>query len=275
MKKLLSVITAVLLLLTPITASGAAVVSMSSSAGAWGETVTLALSLRGTEELSGVCLDIEYDYTKLSYVSFVKGYGLSADYCRVRHLDNGRLRISFTDTQSNYTAVGPVIYLKFLILDGVDGTAVVAPLINEGALFDGDYIELEYSTEEGAVTLLPPFPTAVLDVSEGLVFLDKPYNVDSLSDLLGISVSVEKGEGLVGSGCPLRYMDDLYYTVLRGDTNGDGLIGTSDYLSLKGFLCGGFALPYPFIAACDMDGNGIHSTADAMLHKEALTNSSH
>ncbi len=271
MKKILAIILSAILLLSPVSAAAkSVVVSLSSACGSEGEAVTLALSFRGTGQLSAVCLELKYDQNALSYLSYTKGAGLKAEYCSLVHVADGRLRLTFTDPKEDYGAVGPVVYLKFKIISDTVGAVKVTPLVTEGALFDSGYIELEYTAEAGAVTVLPTLPQTDLEISAGLVYLDKPIKPRELASLLGNGITVNKSGGYVGSCCELSYNGSSFYTVYKGDVNGDSLITTADYLRMQSFLKGAAALSYPSIAACDMDGNGIHNTTDALYLRQIL-----
>ncbi len=271
MKRFTALITAFILLFSPFSAVASdAVVSISSASGTAEELISVSLSIKGTGALSGVCLEISYDDQKLSYISFVKGANLTAEHCHVSHIESGKLRITFTDSRNNYIVSGPVLYLKFKPIANATGIAYVTPLVTDGALFDRDYIELEYSVESGSITLLPQRPPVDFEIKGGLIYLNSTYTAEELSMLMGGTVSVEQDGGYVGSGCCIYYLGSRYYTVYRGDINGDAFISTADYLAVRGYLCGVADLSYACVAACDTNGDGIHGTADLLVLRRGL-----
>ena len=273
MKRFLAILIALTMLFIPITARGAhaPLVSLSDATGCGGDTVTLALFIEGAGKLSAVSIDIAFNDTVLNYAGFSKGSGLTADHFSALLVSTNLLRITFTDSREDYTALGPVGYIKLQITDSASGSYDIKVVQKSGALFDSSYAELDYKTKSGTVTVMPAFPDVGLEVNAGLVYLKNAMTASELRNALPSSVTADTLWGIVGTGCPLSYQSSVFYTVLRGDTNGDGRITTADYLCVKAFLSGTVAPSAPCLAASDTDGNGEYNLTDALYLKNLLT----
>lgn len=271
MKRLIPFILALCLLVFPVEAKGAdgPTLSIADGCGGVGETASLALSFTGTGALSAVSVDIEYDSAVLKFKDFVKGAGLGADYFSATVVKNGTLRISFTDSKSNYNALGPVGYLQFDIIAAAESCSIRVAQ-KPGTLFDKDYIEIEYDTAPGTLRVVQSFPDTAFTVKGGLLYLTEPMTVFSLKMALPLSVTVDKPAGIIGTGCPLIYEGATYYTVLPGDTDGNGQLTTTDFLQLRSYLMGKLSPDYPHLAAMDTDGNNKHNLSDALQLKAML-----
>ncbi len=274
MKKLLAIITAFAFIaaLVPAVNAGAegAVVAVSSASGQMGETITVALSMRGTGRLCGASVDIVYDAGMLGYTYHTVNSALKADYLWVKSVESGHLRISFTDVEDDIEPVGPLIYLNFQVKANGVGTARLLVEQKSGALFDHSYIELDYSTENGEIRVLPAFPKTDYTVKHGIIYLPHPIRADSLQNSLPAGATVAKGNTAVETGRAVEYGGGTFYTALSGDINCDGQVSTADFLRYKTFLKGLIPLASPSLAAADMDGNGMHNGTDALRLKALL-----
>jgi len=78
------------------------------------------------------------------------------------------------------------------------------------------------------------------------------------------------GNQILGTGCTVNLVIEgetivSYTLVVAGDTNGDGLISSADYLQLRSFLKGQTVLTGAYELAADFSCTGGVSTADYLL----------
>lgn len=273
MKRLFALITAMALIAfsapTAFAAEGA-VVEISSASGRTGESVTLALSMRGTGRLCGASVEICYDPDGLLYTYHIVNTTLKADYLSVKELEKGRIRLSFTDVEDDIAPLGPLVYLCFHIVSETVGETAVTVEERAGALFDHSYIELEYTPIDGRVWVLPALTATGYTVKHGIIYLPCPTAFDELKAALPTEAKIAPGQTVLETGRAVEYGGGVFYTALMGDVNCDGQVSTADFLHLGTFLKGLCSLGHPALAAADADGNGMHGTADAVRLKALL-----
>lgn len=272
MKKIFAFLLAFSLLCFPLTVGGAGetAISLSDAAGCAGDTVTLALMFKDAGKLSAVSVDVEFDPTALTYAGFSAGEGLTADHFSTTLVGSGVLRLTFTDSKTDYTALGPVGYIKFKIASSASGTLSVDIVQKSGTLFDSGYAELDYRALSGTVTVTKRFPSVGLQTASCFVYLESPVSAKALAAMMPSSVTLDSSVGVIGTGHALGYGGNVFYTVLRGDLNCDGQISTADYVYMKAFFAGKLLPDSPSLAATDTDGNGEYNLTDALFLKKAL-----
>ena len=263
MKKLIAVITALLLMLTSISAA-ALTVSVPPALGMAGDTLRVSLRIDGNTFVSAASLQIEYDSEKLGYLSYEKGEKLNAEYCHVAVLDKGKLQISFTDGTHDFVGDGVIVYLSFNVANSAEGTVDIRPLTTEGGLFDHSYIEIEYSVSAGEIYILPRSLTGAIEVKGEFIYLNRCFAVAELAQRLGDDFILKQTYGFVGSGQTITYKGNSFYTVCRGDVNGDALVNTADYMALRAYLCNAASLSNAFAIAADINGDEVNSSADLL-----------
>jgi len=270
MKKLIAIISALVLLCAPISAAAVAV-SVAPALGVGGDRLTVAVRIDGNTVITAAALEIEYDSEKMRYLSYEKGEKLDAELCTVSETGKGKIRFSFTDGESNYIGDGVLVYLSFAVNPDVTGTVKIAPTVTDGALFDLNYIELEYTVSASDVYILPSSLKDALEIKGGLIYLNRSFGAIELSQRLGKELALKQSYGYVGSGCKISYKGVSFFTVYMGDVNGDANVNTADYLAVRAHLCGAATLSAHFKAAADLSGDGTFSTADLLYLRELLS----
>ncbi len=270
MKKLIAIISALVLLFAPISAA-AVTVSVAPALGVGGGRLTVAVRIDGNTVITAAALEIEYDSGKMRYLSYEKGEKLDAELCTVTETGNGKLRFSFTDGENNYIGDGVLVYLSFAVNSDVTGTVEIATTVTEGALFDLNYIELDYTIATGDIYILPSSLKDDLEIKDELIYLRRSFAATELSQRLGDELNLKQSYGYVGSGCKISYKGISFYSVYMGDVNGDANVNTADYLAVRAHLCSAATLSAHFKAAADLNSDGANSTADLLYLRELLS----
>lgn len=270
MKKLIATLTALFLLCGTVTAA-ASTVYIAPALGIEGDTLTVAVCLNSDRLVSAGGFEISYDSTKLSFLSYRKGDGFNTEYCTVSPVSNGILRLSFTDSRNNFLGSVTLAHITFKVKSGTNGTTEITPLVTEYGMFDNYYIEMEYGVQGGTAYILPQILKGDIEINGQLIYLNRRYAAAEFAQRLGKHASIKENYGYIGSGCTVNCNGNKYYTVVRGDTNGDSLVNTVDYLSLRAYLCGAISLSKAYAAATDFNGDGVVSTADMLNMRTTLT----
>jgi hypothetical protein len=96
-------------------------------------------------------------------------------------------------------------------------------------------------------------------------------NFESQSEIIvSFNDSVLANDALVGTGTVVSLGDDKAVIIVKGDTNSDGVITSTDYLQIKNYFLGGFVLDGIFYLAADTDDDGEITTADYLQIKGYL-----
>lgn len=135
------------------------------------------------------------------------------------------------------------------------------------------WISLEFAAYLGSNEVFVPKSNSNIYIKDGYVYgLDYGVNGAKLLacfENTNLSLSCSEGD-TVGTGTTISIMDngtiiDTVTLILKGDTNGDGLLTTADCATIKLYL-NNTSLPNgAFLLAADTNGNGILSTSDYKL----------
>lgn len=149
-------------------------------------------------------------------------------------------------------------------------------------MIDATKAEIEYyarldevqsiNIDEGVEIIQPPIVTYPQHV---YCFSDLPLNAGALKESKDVTVTDPNGNILpddapVGTGY-LAYNETYRYTVVvAGDTNGDGIVSTIDYLNVVASVTSGTSLDSAYSLAADFNRDASVTAADCLAMKTLL-----
>ena len=77
-----------------------------------------------------------------------------------------------------------------------------------------------------------------------------------------------KNEKYISTGNKYVSESKEYSVVIKGDTNGDGVVNSTDYLQIKKAFLNQLSLKNEYFIAADTDSNGILATTDYLQVKK-------
>ncbi len=141
------------------------------------------------------------------------------------------------------------------------------------------WISLEYASYLGLDGILLPKANSGIFVKDGFVYgvslgcteeklLASFENEGLITSCIG---SENVGTGTTITQTQADGAENVWTLVVTGDTNGDGILNTSDCLNIKAELALLKKLEGAYFAAADINGNGICNTTDYKLLTKLLT----
>lgn len=164
MKRFLSIILSVLIILSvfsfTISAANPVKLTLVSETDAVyaGDEFVVKLNISDNSKMSGAAIDINYDKTKLEYVS--GAYGGILDSTAIMSIkdiagEKGKVRFTYLSQSSEVTSKGVLVTLKFKALENAAGnTELSISVENPGDFISLDLTRLSYTVENAKVKIV-------------------------------------------------------------------------------------------------------------------------
>lgn len=167
MKKILSVIisTIIILLSFSVTCFATETVSLSlqNQTVYAGDEFTVNLFISDNSKISGAVIDINYDKTKLEFVSAKEGAILdSKANISIRNInkDSSYVRFTYLSGSSSITSEGILYSVTFKVLESASGKTDLKISVPSSADFVSDSLEkIPYTVRNSTITILNDIPT--------------------------------------------------------------------------------------------------------------------
>ena len=121
-----------------------------------GQTVTLKVTLTNSKPVCVVNPTIEYDASKLEFVSATNGDVFTANAYMIGDAHEGKVRILYYNGTTNTQKDGTVCTLKFKVLKGAEGHAKVKLDFPENSVVDAKEKAVSYVSKEGDISIISP-----------------------------------------------------------------------------------------------------------------------
>lgn len=175
MKKLFSIFFAVILIVSAfsVTCFAESLVKLSLNSETdsvyAGDEFTVKLMISDNSKMSGAAIDINYDKTKLEYVSSSFGGILDDSATKsVKNIngDKAKVRFTYLAPSSSVTSQGVLVTVKFKALENAYGkTELTVTVPNPGDFVAQDLTRLSYTVENAKITIIGS-PTETESVSQ-------------------------------------------------------------------------------------------------------------
>lgn len=162
MKKIISILITVLLIISSFSfvvfAIEPVTLSLTSSEVYAGDEITLNLYVSGNSDISGATIDINYDATKLEFVSAKEGAILdSKANISIRNMkkDSNYVRFTYLSTSSSIISEGILMSVTFKALESASGeTDLTISIPHPDDFISIDAEELNYETVNSKVKII-------------------------------------------------------------------------------------------------------------------------
>lgn len=175
MKKLFSISLAIILLISVFSITCFAENSVKLSLNSETDTVyagdefAVKLMISDNSKMSGAAIDINYDKTKLEYISSSLGGILDDSATKsVKNIngDTGKVRFTYLSPSSSVTSQGFLVTVKFKALENASGkTELTVTVPNPGDFVSQDLTRLAYTVENAKINIIGT-PTETESVSQ-------------------------------------------------------------------------------------------------------------
>ena len=174
MKKILSILISCLIVLTSLSiccfASETVTLSLQNETVYAGDEFTVNLFISDNAKVSGAVIDINYDKTKLEFVSAKEGAILDAKAnISIRNInkDNSYVRFAYMATGSSITSEGILFSVTFKVLESANGKTDLKITIPSDADFVSESLEkIPYSVRNSSITILNEIPAETTSETE-------------------------------------------------------------------------------------------------------------
>ena len=164
MKKLLSILLTLLLIISALTiscfANNPVKLTLNSETDTVyaGDEFVVKLMISDNSKMSGAALDVNYDSDKLEYVSGTFGGILDASATKsINNVkgDSAKVRFTYLAPSSSVTSQGVLVSIKFRALDNADGLAKLTITVpNPGDFIAQDLSRLSYTVEDANIKII-------------------------------------------------------------------------------------------------------------------------
>lgn len=175
MKKIFSIILTVVLIASvfciPCFADNPVKLSLNSETNSVyaGDEFIVKLMISDNSKMSGAAIDINYDKTKLEYISGSFGGILDDSATKsVKNIngDKAKVRFTYLSPSSSVTSQGVLVTVKFKALENASGkTELTVTVPNPGDFVAQDLTRLSYTVENAKITIIGS-PTETESVSQ-------------------------------------------------------------------------------------------------------------
>lgn len=177
MKKILSIIISSLIILTSLSiicfATETVTLSLQNETVYAGDEFTVNLFVSDNSKISGAVIDINYDNSKLEFVSAKEGAILDAKAnISIRNInkDNSYVRFAYMSNGSSITSEGILFSVTFKVLESANGKTDLKITIPSSADFVSDSLEkIPYSVRNASITILNDIPTETTSETESYI----------------------------------------------------------------------------------------------------------
>lgn len=121
-----------------------------------GDEITLNLYVSDNSQISGAVIDLNYDKTKLEFISASEGAILDAKaQISIRPLKNGNIRFAYMSPSSSIISEGVLFSVTFKALeDAVGKTEVSVSIPNPGDFVSSDLTKLPFNIKNASVNIV-------------------------------------------------------------------------------------------------------------------------
>jgi hypothetical protein len=136
--------------------SSNAILTVSKTSGRFGDEVEVNVSIANNPGIAGFTLNMDYDATKLQYLSVAKSAQLPGSLDALKSAD-GRVRVNWTNA-TNFTGSGVLYTVHFKIIDQeyFGDTPVTLCLSGDDVITNQTFQEITAIFSSGSVTLVSP-----------------------------------------------------------------------------------------------------------------------
>lgn len=174
MKKILSIIISGLIILTSLSiicfATDTVTLSLQNETVYAGDEFTVNLFVSDNSKISGAVIDINYDKSKLEFVSAKEGAILDTKAnisIRNMNKDNSYVRFAYMSNNSSITSEGILFSVTFKVLESANGKTDLKITIPSPADFVSDSLEkIPYTVRNSSITILNDIPTETTSETE-------------------------------------------------------------------------------------------------------------
>lgn len=167
MKKFLLILISVLIIILSLSmtcfATDTVTLSLQNETVYAGDEFTVNLFVSDNSKISGAVIDINYDKTKLEFVSAKEGAILDAKAnISIRNInkDNSYVRFAYMATGSSITSEGILFSVTFKVLESANGKTDLKITIPSPADFVSDSLEkIPYTVRNSSINILNDIPT--------------------------------------------------------------------------------------------------------------------
>ncbi len=167
MKKILSVLISIMIIVLSLSitcfATETVTLSLQNETVYAGDEFTVNLFVSDNSKISGAVIDINYDKTKLEFVSAKEGAILDTKAnISIRNINknNSYVRFAYMATDSSITSEGILFSVTFKVLESANGKTDLKITIPSSADFVSDNLEkIPYTVRNSSITILNDIPT--------------------------------------------------------------------------------------------------------------------
>ncbi len=158
MKKIVSILLTVLTLLLvilPVTAKTTVELKLTDTTVYAGDEFELKVFISDNSKLSGAVIDLEYDASKLEYISAEKGAIIDEDAMISIKNTSNNVRFTYLAPDSAITSEGVLFTVKFKALENAEGQSSIKIIIPSAGDFVSENLEkLPYTIKNSTVKII-------------------------------------------------------------------------------------------------------------------------